>query len=287
MPERRPPAISWRSATSGWPPRRNKLLTLHLIDAFAEGPFTGNPAAVVRLKHAVPEAWMQRVAREMNQAETAFLLRQARGFSLRWFTPAAEVDLCGHATLASAHYLWESGELDTGMTAEFETRSGWLRAERGGDGQITIDLPAIHSRAVAGPADASAALGVKPLEILQGDFDLLFVLANGAAVRTLRPDLAALGHWDARGVIVTAAGDAPGIDFVSRFFVPNLGIPEDPVTGSAHCALAPYWQQRLQRHRLVGYQASARGGTVYCEVVGERVKLTGRAVTTVRGELLA
>jgi PhzF family phenazine biosynthesis protein len=262
-------------------------LPLHLIDAFADGPFTGNPAAVVLLDAARPEAWMQHVAMEMNQAETAFLVRQEAGFSLRWFTPNKEVDLCGHATLASAHYLWEARQLATDATARFHTRSGWLAARRDDDRWITIDLPAITSRPAEPPPNLAAALGVQPREVWRGDNDLLCVLADAAAVRQLAPDLAAIAEWDLRGVLVTAPGDQSGIDFVSRCFFPAFGVPEDPVTGSAHCVLAGYWAKLLGRDVMVGYQASARGGTVRCRVVGDRVELTGRAVTTLAGTLQA
>jgi PhzF family phenazine biosynthesis protein len=260
---------------------------IDLIDAFANGPFTGNPAAVTLLDAPRDAVWMQRVAMEMNQAETAFLQRQDDGFSLRWFTPRAEVDLCGHATLASAHYLWAAGHLATADVARFTTRSGWLTARRGSDGGITIDLPAISSRPVASPAGLADALGVTPREVLRGDFDLLCVLDDAATVRALKPDFAQLAQIDARGVLVTAPSDAAGIDFVSRCFFPDLGIPEDPVTGSAHCAFATYWREQLGRDEMVGYQASTRGGTLRCTVKRDRVELTGHAVTTLSGEFLA
>jgi PhzF family phenazine biosynthesis protein len=260
-------------------------LPLHLIDAFADGPFTGNPAAVVLLDAARPEAWMQRVAMEMNQAETAFLLRNEDGFSLRWFTPNKEVDLCGHATLASAHYLWEARQLASDATARFHTRSGWLAARRDHDQWITLDFPAITSRPAEPPPNLAAVLGLQPREVLRGDSDLMCVVADASAVRRVAPDLAAMMEWDVRGVLVTAPGDQTGIDFVSRCFFPAYGVPEDQVTGSAHCALATYWAGVLGRDLLVGYQASARGGLVRCLVAGDRVELTGRAVTTVTGTL--
>jgi PhzF family phenazine biosynthesis protein len=262
-------------------------LPLHLIDAFADGPFTGNPAAVVLLDVERPSDWMQRVAMEMNQAETAFLLRQEGGFSLRWFTPSSEVDLCGHATLASAHYLWQEKHLDTGAVARFHTRSGWLTARRDEHGEITLDFPAIASHPTEPPADLATALGATPRTVLRGNFDLLCAMEDAATVRALRPDLGAVARWNTRGVIVTAPGDIPGVDFVSRCFFPALGVPEDPVTGSAHCALAIYWRDRLGRDLLVGFQASPRGGTVGCSVVANRVELTGRAVTTLTGVLRA
>ena len=229
---------------------------------------------------------MQRVAMEMNQAETAFLREQDGGFSLRWFTPLAEVDLCGHATLASTHYLWEEGLLPQG-TAHFHTRSGVLGATRAPDGAITLDFPAIESRPVAGPDDLATALGIVPETVLRGDFDLICVLQDAAAVRAVTPDFAAVSRWDARGVIVTAPGDRAGIDFISRCFFPSLGVPEDPVTGSAHCALALYWREVLGRSTMTGLQASARSGTVRCDVLGNRVRLAGKAITTLKGTFLA
>ncbi len=262
-------------------------LPLHLIDAFSDGAFTGNPAAVVLLDGPRPDRWMQRVAMEMNQAETAFLDRADSAFSLRWFTPASEVDLCGHATLASAHFLWETGALDPAAPAQFDTRSGRLTATRLDDGAITLDFPAIRSSAAAAPDNLESVLGAAPREVLRGSFDLLCVLDDGAVVRALAPDLAAIAAWDVRGVLVTAAGDQPGVDFVSRCFFPALGVPEDPVTGSAHCALAPYWHGVTGRADLTGYQASARGGMVRCGIRGDRVELTGRAITTLEGALLA
>ncbi|MGH7584143.1 MAG: PhzF family phenazine biosynthesis protein [Gemmatimonadales bacterium] len=260
---------------------------LHLIDAFADGPFTGNPAGVMLLDTPRPDHWMQQVAMEMNQAETAFLSPRAGGFSLRWFTPVAEVDLCGHATLASAHFLWEGGHAAPERPLRFDTRSGALSARRGADGSITVDFPAIVSRPVDPPTQLIDALGATPVAVLRGDFDLVCVMADAATVRNLAPDPVAIGRWDVRGVLVTARGDAERIDFISRCFFPALGVPEDPVTGSAHCALAPYWRTVLGSDTLVGYQASRRGGTVRCQVIGDRVELTGRAVTTLRGALEA
>ena len=258
---------------------------LHLIDAFAAGPFTGNPAGIVLLTHPGEERWMQQLAMELNQAETAFIVPQQDGFNLRWFTPVAEVDLCGHATLAAAHCLWEGGHLALASEARFHTRSGLLTAQRDAEGWITIDLPAIHSIPVVAPTTLSVALGATPHTVLRGDFDLLCVVDRAEVVRALTPDFRMLAALDARGVLVTAPGDAAGIDFVSRCFFPGLGVPEDPVTGSAHCALAPYWRGVLGRDALTAWQASRRGGMVRCIVAGTRVRLTGRAVTTLRGTL--
>jgi len=259
---------------------------LHLIDAFTDEAFRGNPAAVVLLADDPPEEWMQSIALEMNQAETAFLRLRDDGFSLRWFTPLAEVDLCGHATMASAHYLWSEGLLAPDDIARFHTRSGLLTARRDTDGWITLDFPAIAPRDIDPPDDLIAVLGVAPARVFGGAFDLLCVVDDASVVRRLGPDLHAMSRWDVRGVIVTAPGDERGIDFVSRCFFPALGVPEDPVTGSAHCALAPYWHGVTGRDTLVGRQASRRGGLVRCTVVNDRVLLAGKAVTTLVGELV-
>jgi PhzF family phenazine biosynthesis protein len=262
-------------------------LSLHLIDAFASAPFTGNPAAVVLLDTMRPDRWLQAVATEMKQSETAFILPQADGFSLRWFTPTAEVDLCGHATLASAHYLFEENHLGSTAAARFHTRSGVLTAHRSGDGDITLDFPALTSEPIPAPPGLVAALGITPKEIRLSTYDILCVLAEGRDVSALAPDLAAIAALDARGVIVTAPGTSVDHDFVSRCFYPALGVPEDPVTGSAHCALAVYWREQLGRQEFAAWQASRRGGRLRCSVVGDRVHLTGQAITTVRGTLLS
>lgn len=256
-----------------------------IVDAFADGPFTGNPAAVVVLEAEASEDWMQSVAMEMNQAETAFVRRiSADAWALRWFTPLAEVDLCGHATLATAHTLWESGAALEASIA-FDTRSGRLSACRDATGVIALDFPAIASTRTDPPPSCGDVLGLEPDEVLLGAFDLLCVLPNAEAVRTLAPDLSRIAAWPVRGVLVTAPGASADVDFVSRCFFPSLGVPEDPVTGSAHCALAPWWAERLKKTDLVGVQLSRRGGRVGCRVVSDRVELRGRAVTTVRGTL--
>lgn len=256
-----------------------------IVDAFADGPFTGNPAAVVVLETEASADWMQSVAMEMNQAETAFVRRVSAGaWSLRWFTPLAEVDLCGHATLATAHTLWESGAT-TDASIAFDTRSGRLSACREEEGMIALDFPAIASTHTDPPPSCAEVLGLEPDEVLMGAFDLLCVLPDAERVRTLAPDLSRIAAWPVRGVLVTAPGANEGVDFVSRCFFPALGVPEDPVTGSAHCALAPWWAARLKKTDLVGVQLSRRGGRVGCRVVGDRVELRGRAVTTVRGTL--
>lgn len=254
------------------------------VDAFTDRPFAGNPAAVCVLETPADAAWMQAVAREMNLSETAFLVREGDGFNLRWFTPAVEVDLCGHATLASAHVVWEDNHLPRWVPIRFATRSGTLGAERRGD-WIELDFPS--QRAAPAPAAAGLleALGCRAVHVAKNRTDYLVEVATAAEVRALQPDFGALRRLPIRGVIVTAQSDEAGSDFISRFFAPGVGVDEDPVTGSAHCALAPHWAERLGRAELTGYQASARGGVVRVRVAGDRVKLGGKAVTVLRGEL--
>jgi PhzF family phenazine biosynthesis protein len=256
------------------------------VDAFADRPFTGNPAAVCILAAPGDEGWMQDVAGEMNLSETAFLHPEEDGWRLRWFTPEVEVDLCGHATLAAAHVLWEDGHLDAGETARFHTRSGVLTARRAGE-WIELDFPAKPILDGPAPEGLDDALGVAPLFVGRSHFDVLVELSSEAEVRALKPDLGRLGAVEARGVIVTARADGGGgYDFVSRFFAPRAGVNEDPVTGSAHCVLAPFWAARLGRDEMVGFQASRRGGIVRVRAEGDRVRLGGQAVTVLRGELL-
>ena len=257
------------------------------VDAFTATPFAGNPAAVCLLPAPRDDAWMQAVAREMNLAETAFLLRQGDEFGLRWFTPAVEVDLCGHATLASGHVLWEDGHLARGAEARFHTRSGLLRAARQDD-WITLDFPATPPVPCDPVPEVAQAIGAPIRLHARSKFDYLVELESEAAVRALSPDLALLARLGGtRGVIATSRSTSPGIDFVSRFFAPAAGIPEDPVTGSAHCALGPLWAERLGKTSLVGYQASARGGIVRVTLKDHRVLLGGQAVTVLRAELAA
>ncbi|MDQ6617211.1 MAG: PhzF family phenazine biosynthesis protein [Actinomycetota bacterium] len=258
-------------------------MQIYQVDAFASEPFRGNPAAVCLLEGSRSNDWMQSVAAEMNLAETAFIDRRGDQFGLRWFTPTVEVDLCGHATLASAHVLWELGEDRTALG--FHTRSGLLRAEWA-DGGIRLNFPSDPVTAVDPPPGLAVSLGAPVVAAGRGRSFYLAELADGATVRGLSPDIGAIAALDAGGVIVTAPGDGQ-YDFISRFFAPALGIAEDPVTGAAHCCLAPYWQERLGRGSLVGYQASARGGFVGVAVQGDRVVLSGQAVTVLRGELLA
>jgi predicted PhzF superfamily epimerase YddE/YHI9 len=256
-----------------------------VVDAFTDRPFGGNPAAVCVLERAADERWMRAVAAEMNLSETAFLYPEGDGFRLRWFTPAVEVELCGHATLASAHVLFESGRLAAGAHARFHTRSGVLSAERDG-ARIVLDFPqrrVAHCDALPG---LTAALGAEPAWLGRWQRVYLALLDSAAAVRALAPDFRALRGLPLHGLIATAPADDARFDFVSRYFAPAAGVDEDPVTGSAHCALAPFWSERLGRDELVSYQASARGGVVHMRLSGERVLLGGQAVTVQRGEIL-
>jgi predicted PhzF superfamily epimerase YddE/YHI9 len=218
------------------------------VDAFTERPGAGNPAAVCLLAELRGDGWMQDVAREMNLSETAFLLRRSEGYDLRWFAPGGEVGLCGHATLAAAHVLWEDGRLAAGSEARFSTRSGVLTARRRDRWLVEI--------------------------------------GSETVLRQLAPDLSLLRTVPMRGVMVTARSVTRDYDFISRFFAPGLGIPEDPVTGSAHCCLGPYWQKQLKRDSFTAWQASPRGGAVHVRMTGDRVLIAGKAVTVMRGELL-
>jgi len=250
------------------------------VDAFATRAFEGNPAAVCPLERWLDDGLLQAIAEENNLAETAFFVPSDTGFRLRWFTPASEVDLCGHATLATAHVLFEHlGH--TGQAITFETRSGTLTVKRKGD-VLEMDFPARPPTPCASVELLARALGRQPLEVLRAD-DYLVVFDDEATVRGIRPDFALLGTLDLRGVIITAPGSSD--DFVSRFFAPRLGIPEDPVTGSAHCTLAPYWAGRLDKRRLSARQVSKRGGSLTCELKGDRVLLSGAAVTVIEAEI--
>lgn len=312
-------------------------ILIYQVDAFTDYAFRGNPAAVCILHQEKSDSWMQQIAAEMNLSETAFLTPQGGDFQLRWFTPTVEVDLCGHATLASAHILWESGYLYPGEDARFHTRSGLLTARRLED-HIEMDFPAIQVEPVTPPPGLIDALGVAPaadnataataatdphadvaapspahthtgpqtlpqvVAVGKNRFDYLVELASEAEVHALRPDFSALARVEARGIIVTSQaqkqterqthGSQPGsdrpddVDFISRFFAPAAGVNEDPVTGSAHCALGPYWAAKLHKNTFTAYQASARGGVVQVVVDGDRVRLGGRAVTVLRGEFV-
>lgn len=260
-------------------------LTIHTVDSFSNEPFRGNPAAVCILSEPQQVEWMQKLAREMNLSETAFLLRDGDQFNLRWFTPAVEVDLCGHATLASAHVLWETGELPIDQPAVFSTRSGILKAERRDD-WIVMDFPAELETAAEIPEGLVAALGINPVYVGKNRFDYLIELESADAVRNVSPSISQLATIPARGFIVTARDDSGEYDFVSRFFAPACGVPEDPVCGSAHCCLGPFWSGKLDKPKMMAYQASARGGVVGVEIVGDRVHLSGQAVTVMKAELV-
>jgi PhzF family phenazine biosynthesis protein len=260
-------------------------LALIHVDAFAERPFRGNPAAVCLLTEPREDAWMQAIAAEMNLSETAFLLRQADGYQLRWFTPTMEVDLCGHATLASAHVLWETRNLQPDQQARFHTRSGLLTAARRGN-WIQMDFPAEVAEPVEAPEALISALGATSCYTGKNRFDYLVEVESEEVLRGLKPDFRALAALTKRGIIVTSKAAAGPYDFVSRFFAPAAGVNEDPVTGSAHCCLGPFWRERLGKEEFLAYQASARGGVVRVRVAGARVILGGQAITVLRGELV-
>jgi PhzF family phenazine biosynthesis protein len=258
-------------------------IPLYQIDAFVtERPFTGNPAAVCPLEAWLPDDLMQAIAAENNLAETAFFVPEGDGYRLRWFTPTVEVDLCGHATLAAAHVLWAS-ERVTGPV-RFHTRSGVLTCTAAGK-LIEMDFPAEPAAPAGDLGELALLFGATPTFLGRNRMDVLVALPAATDVRAFKPDMSQLAKIQARGVIVTAPGDEPGIDFVSRFFAPQSGVPEDPVTGSAHCGLGPYWRGILGKDSLVGYQASARGGTVRVRCAGNRVVLGGGAVMILEGVL--
>lgn len=255
------------------------------VDAFTNKPFRGNPAAVCVLSAPREESWMQAVAQEMSLSETAFLSPHEEGYRLRWFTPRVEVELCGHATLASAHVLWEEGHLEASQTARFFTRSGRLSAQKNG-AWIEMDFPAEPEAQAVVPNGLNEALHTTPQYVGKNRFDYLVEVDSEETLRHLQPNLAALAQIPMRGVIVTSRSASKEYDFVSRFFAPGVGVDEDPVTGSAHCCLAPYWRARLQKDEMVGYQASSRGGIVRVRIAENRVCLAGQAVTVLRGELV-
>lgn len=257
-----------------------------IVDAFTDRAFAGNPAAVCLMAEPAPESWMQNVAAEMNLSETAFVVPRNDGFGLRWFTPTVEVELCGHATLASAHVLWQTERVHPDQPIRFDTLSGTLTAVRSGDA-IELDFPARPPKLCDPPPDLLSALGTSAEYVGQNGMDYFVVTDSAHAVRELQPDFPRLAAVGLRGVIVTARSDNTKFDFVSRFFAPGSGVLEDPVTGSAHCCLGPYWAGKLEKSELVGLQVSRRTGLVRVRCVGERVKLGGQAVTVLRGEFSA
>ena len=257
------------------------------VDAFTNVPFAGNPAAVCVLPEPRSDEWMRNVAREMNLSETAFLVPRNGDFDLRWLTPTIEVDLCGHATVASAHVLWQDGHLPPGTQARFHTRSGLLTADRRDD-WIELDFPVKIAAPAEPPSTLLPGLGVSsPFAVAKNAFDYLVEIESEKELRALTPDHTTLRQIPVRGVIVTARSTAPEFDFVSRFFAPGSGIDEDPVTGSAHTALGPYWAAKLRKAEMTGYQASPRGGIVRVRLNGERIILGGQAVTIMQATLLA
>jgi len=261
---------------------------IYQVDAFTREPFKGNPAGVYISDKARSEDWMHGMALEMNLSETAFLvpMKNNTEFSLRWFTPAVEVDLCGHATLASAHILWEQGYLDKAQEAVFHTRSGLLSARLTGNGWIALDFPSKTVEPVDIPDGLLEGLHVKSLRYVGSNkMDYLVELDDEEQVRSLTPDHSQLRRVKLRGVIVTARSSSPDYDFVSRFFAPGAGIDEDPVTGSAHTALTPYWAKKLGKKEMIAYQASARGGILNVIDKGGRVEIRGQALTVFKAEL--
>ncbi len=259
-------------------------IPIYQVDAFTHQLFAGNPAGVCILPEVRDAVWMQQVAAEMNLSETAFLVPNEQGYDLRWFTPKVEVDLCGHATLASAHVLWESGRLALDQEGRFSTRSGLLTVRRRDD-WIQMDFPVWPIKPIPMIAGLEQTLEAPIRQIVECGSDYLVELEDESTLRKLQPDFVALSALPVRGLIVTACSEQDSFDFLSRFFAPQVGIDEDPVTGSAHCALAPYWAERLGRSQLIGYQASNRGGVVRVESAGERVYLEGQAVTFLVGQL--
>lgn len=255
------------------------------VDAFTKRPFGGNPAAVCWLEQEADPAWMQAVAMEMNLSETAFVRRLPDGHELRWFTPTVEVDLCGHATLASAHAVWSAGLADREVPLRFHTRSGVLTCVSDGP-LIELDFPSTPPRPEPASAVLIESLGATPRSTERSRFDFLAVFDSEQEVRRLKPNFRLMETIPVRGVIVTGPSDDPQFDFVSRFFAPAVGVDEDPVCGSAHCCLAPYWAGRLKKTALMAHQISKREGVLHLRVQGERVILGGQAVTVWQGELL-
>lgn len=258
--------------------------SLMYVDAFTDRPFTGNPAAVCVLTEAQPESWMASIARETNQPATVFLTPSETGYFIRWFTPSQELPLCGHGTLAAAHTLWTEGYVSSEQTITLHYQGGDLTARRNGD-WIQMDFPAILNRPASAPTLLLDGLGVEPCYVGRSSHSYLVEVGSEAEVRTLSPDIALLAQLDLANVIVTSPAANERFDFISRYFAPAHGLAEDAVTGSAHCCLAPYWATRLGKSEMVGYQASARGGTVRVTLLDDRVLLGGQAVTVMRGEV--
>jgi PhzF family phenazine biosynthesis protein len=263
------------------------MIPTYHVDAFAERPFEGNPAAVCLTDESKPAEWMQAVAAEMNLSATAFVRRVQDGFELRWFTGRSELQLCGHGTLSAAHILWATGNVANGERIRFETKSGMLTCEQSG-GFIELDFPSIPVTPEQSPAGLIDAIGIEPSFSGRTKFDRLLLFDSEDAIRRMKPDFEALATIpDTRGVIVTSLSNNDRFDFVSRFFAPSVGLNEDPVTGSAHCALAPFWSTRVSKSVMTGFQASRRGGTVRVTLKADRVVLGGTAITVMEGNLSA
>ncbi len=261
--------------------------TIVQVDAFTNKPFSGNPAAVCVLSSPKDDSWMQNVAQEMNLSETAFLIKQQDGYNLRWFTPATEVPLCGHATLASSHVLWSENHLSDNESARFHTKSGLLIAKKQQD-WIELDFPANPSEEVSTTAELSQALGVPIKTVMKNSLGYLVEVESEELVREMQPNFTLLSELFPEVIVTSLAENSSEFDFVSRFFAPGLGINEDPVTGAAHCCLAPYWRNKLNKDEFLAYQASTRGGVVKVKYPGEnRVFLSGQAVTVLRGEIIS
>ncbi len=261
-------------------------MNIYQVDAFTDRPFCGNPAAVCVLSRPADENWMQQLAQEMNLSETAFFHPFKDGYKLRWFTPTTEVDLCGHATLAAAHILWEANFISPNESARFHTRSGLLTARKNREQWIELDFPALASQPTELPESVIRALGVKPVYAGKNEMDYLVEVESEKELMQVRPDFKLLAGAPVRGVIITSRSDNNAYDFVSRFFAPAAGVDEDPVTGSAHCALTPYWAAKLGKAQMNAFQASYRGGVLKVRMNGDRVILAGKAITVLKGEWL-
>ncbi len=261
------------------------IMKIFNVNAFTSRPFSGNPAGICILPHPKVDAWMQNVAAEMNLSETAFIIRSADGYNLRWFTPKVEVDLCGHGTVASAHVLWQEGLARAGEKITFHTRSGTLTCTQEDD-WIGLDFPSTPDEEVTAPYGLAEALGVSAIYVGASRSDYIVEVDSEEMVRSLTPDFALILRLPVRGVIVTSRATMEGFDFVSRFFAPAVGVNEDPVTGSSHCCLGPFWGKRLGKNDLVAYQVSQRGGVVKVHLAGDRVHLFGQAVTVMKGEFV-
>lgn len=261
-------------------------MEIYQVDAFTEQPYKGNPAAVCILDKLQEVSWLTDVAGEMSLSETAFLFKQKDEYNLRWFTPTSEIDLCGHATLASAHVLWETKKIDKKQDIKFNTKSGLLIAKNK-DPWIELDFPIEAPKKEFAPQILLNALDVEPIYVGKNRFDYIIEVKSKEIIKNLDPNFRLLKEVEARGVIVTSRTQFNRYDFISRFFAPSIGIDEDPVTGSAHCCLAPYWADKLNKNEFLSYQASKRGGSLKIRLDDERVYLSGKAVTVLKGELLA